>query len=273
MTTLNRRQFNKGGLGLLFGALASQASQVSAQELRQPAHGKNFVLVHGAWVGGWCWTHVAKRLRELGHTVTTPTCPGVGELRHLLTGDINLSTYIETIANHITLEGLKNVVLVGSGFSGVVISGVADRIPQSLSHLVYLDAMVLESGSSVFESQPAAVTNKRLEQVKREGKGIAIPPPPLASFGLKNEQIQQWVADRIAPQPVGTYTEKLVLRNPIGNGVPKTYIDCNAAEFPPLADVKKALKEQPGWNVKTLNAHHDPHLTEPTLLSNFLNTI
>jgi pimeloyl-ACP methyl ester carboxylesterase len=272
MKDLNRRQFNKNSAGLLLGALASQAMGQDMQPSVRK-HAKTFVLVHGAWVGGWCWTHVASRLRAMGHVVTTPTCPGVGELRHLPAGDINLSTYIKTIENHIVLEGLKEVILVGSGFSGVVISGVADRIPHALSHLVYLDAMVLHSGSSVFESQPAAVTNKRLEQVKREGKGIAIPAPSPASFGIKNADMQKWVAERLAPQPVGTYTEKLILNHPLGNGVPKTYVDCNAAEFPPLAEVKKALREQPGWTVRTLPVHHDPHLTEPELLTEFLNTI
>jgi len=272
MDKLNRRQFNGGMSGLLLGALASRAV---AQD-RQPSSSsrpKTFVLVHGAWVGGWCWAHVARGLRAMGHNVTTPTCPGVGELRHLLTADINLSSYITTIENHIISEGLQDVVLVGSGFSGVVISGVADRIPQALSYLVFLDAMVLESGRSVFEAQPASVTNKRIEEVKRVGNGIAIPPPALASFGIKDPAMKKWVAERISSQPVGTYTEKLILKNPIGNGVPKTYIDCNATEFPPLAAVKKALRSQPSWEVRTLATHHDPHLTEPGVLINFLNTI
>jgi len=272
MDTINRRQFSQGVLGLVAGAITAPVLAQTAQP-PAPARPKTFVLVHGAWVGGWCWAHVAKGLRAMGHSVTTPTCPGVGELRHLLSADINLSAFISTIENHIRSEGLKDVVLVGSGFSGVVISGVADRIPEALSQLVFLDAMVLDSGRSVFESQPAAVTNKRLDEVKRVGNGIAIPPPALASFGLKDPQTQKWVAERISSQPVNTYTEKLILKNPLGNGVPKTYVDCNAAEFPPLAEVKKVLRTQPGWHVTTLPTHHDPHLTEPDLLTNFLTTI
>lgn len=265
-----RRLFHRATLGAAIGAVAANATLTQAAD--KPAQ-KTFVLVHGAWYGGWCWSTVAKALREKGHIVSTPTCPGVGEQRHLLSKDISLTTFITSIANHIKFENLSNVILVGSGFSGVVISGVADSIPELLSKLVFLDAMVLNSGSSVFEAQPPAITKARIEQMHKEGGGIAIPAPSASSYHIDDPETLKWVAARLTPQPAGTYTEKLVLRNAIGNGLPKIYVDCNATPYPPLANLKKSLKGEPGWNWTELNTHHDPMITEPKLLVDFLHTI
>lgn len=263
----NRRFFHRATIGAALGAVAAKPMLANAADKQAP---KTFVLVHGAWYGGWCWSAVAKMLRDNGHTVSTPTCPGLGEQRHLLSKDISLTTFVTSIVNHIKFENLSNVILVGSGFSGVVISAVADSIPESLNKLVYVDAMVLTSGLSVFEAQPPAITKARIEQIHKEGGGIAIPPPPLSSYRVADPTMLKWLEARLTPHPAGTYMEKLVLRNPLGNGIPKIYVDCNATPYPPLADLKKTLKTAPGWNWKELNTHHDPMITEPKMLADFL---
>ena len=269
--TLNRRSFHATALSLLLGGAAATARASEASfPVSKP---KTFVLVHGAWYGGWCWDKVAQGLRAQGHCVTTPTCPGVGELAHLLSKDISLTTYITSITNHILYENVRDVILVGSGFGGVVISGVADRIPHLIKSLVYVDAMVLDSGSSVFESQPAAITKKRMEQVESAGKGIAIPTPPASSYGFLDQETLAWMRPRMTPHPVGTYQEKLVLNNPLGNGRPRIYVDCIASPFEPLVEVKKSLKQQAGWQWVELNTHHDPMITEPRMLSDFLASV
>jgi pimeloyl-ACP methyl ester carboxylesterase len=267
---MDRRAFAATTLGLLIGqATAAKASGISLAPTRSKP--KTFVLVHGAWYGGWCWEKVAHDLRAQGHIVTTPTCPGLGEHAHMLSKDISLSTFITSITNHIAFQNLNDVVLVGSGFGGVVISGVADRIPAQLRSLVYVDAMVLPSGLSVFEGQPAAVTKKRLEQVATLGRGVAIPVPSVAtSYRGVDRKTLAWLTPRLTPQPVGTYQEKLVLNNPLGNGVPRTYVDCTASPFEPLVEVKKSLRREKGWNWVELATHHDPMITEPQMLSDFL---
>jgi pimeloyl-ACP methyl ester carboxylesterase len=269
---MDRRSFAATALGLLVGqATAAKAAGMTivAPSTAKP---KTFVLVHGAWHGGWCWEKVAQNLRAQGHTVTTPTCPGLGEHAHLLSKELSLTTFITSVTNHIAYENLNDVILVGSGFGGVVISGVADRIPFMLKNLVYVDAMVLESGMSVFEGQPAAVTKKRLEQVATIGKGVAIPVPPVNASVYRgaDRQTLAWLAMRLTPQPVGTYQEKFVLNNKPGNGVPRTYVDCTLSPFEPLVEVKKKLKRQAGWNWVELATHHDPMITEPQMLSDFL---
>ena len=107
-----------------------------------------FVLVHGAWVGGWAWKHVAPLLRERGNDVFTPTLTGVGERVHLATPEVNLDTHITDIVNVIYYEDLEAVVLVGWSYSGMVVSGVLDRIPERLARVVYLDAEVPRDGES-----------------------------------------------------------------------------------------------------------------------------
>jgi len=264
--SLSRRQFGALSIGL---GVALSATKAAAEAFpnRKPT---NFVLVHGAWYGGWCWSRPEKLLRDRGHNVTAPTCPGLGELKHLMSKDINLSTFITTVTNHIVYENLSEVVLVGSGYSGAVISGVADRIPQALKALVFLDALVLPNGASAFSEQPAAITRKRLEQVEKQGGGIAIPPPPISTYGISDSETEAWVASRLAPTPVGLYTEELRLTNPFGNGVPITYIDCTASAFAPLVEVKKKLKATGAVKWIDFDAHHDPMITEPTQLVDLL---
>ena len=99
-----------------------------------------FVLVHGAWHGGWCWKKVAPLLRSAGHEVYTPTLTGLGERDHLLTRDIGLDTHIQDIVNVLEYEELTQVVLVGHSYGGMVVTGVAERAHERLRQLVYLDA-------------------------------------------------------------------------------------------------------------------------------------
>ncbi|WP_426192477.1 alpha/beta fold hydrolase [Massilia sp. DWR3-1-1] len=264
-----RRSFHAGALALLLGA-AAPAVQATPAHAPRP---KTYVLVHGAWYGGWCWEKVASQLRAQGHTVSTPTCPGLGEQAHLLSKDISLTTFITSITNHILYQGISDVILVGSGFAGVVISGVADRIAHLINSLVYVDAMVLTSGLSVFEAQPAAITRKRQEQVLAQGQGVAIPVPSVNDYANLDSEAIAWVSQRLTPHPVGTYQEKLVLTHPLGNGRPRIYIDCTASPFEPLVDIKKQLRSQAGWTWVELDTHHDPMITDPQALSACLATV
>ena len=119
-----------------------------------------FVLVHGAIVGGWCWRWVAHGLREAGHEVHTPTMTGLGERIHLATPEVDLDTHIEDIANVLRFEDLTEVVLVGWSYGGMVVAGVADRLPERIAHVVYLDSDVPSDGDT---SAPASVHAVRRE--------------------------------------------------------------------------------------------------------------
>ena len=114
----------------------------------------NFVLVHGAWIGGFCWRPNAQALRKAGHEVYTPTMTGLGERIHLMNPSINLDTHITDIVNVIKYEELSDVVLVGHSYGGMVITGVADALPDRITSLVYLDAFVPENGQSLVSLVP-----------------------------------------------------------------------------------------------------------------------
>jgi pimeloyl-ACP methyl ester carboxylesterase len=122
----------------------------------------NFVLVHGAWIGGWCWRPNAQALRKAGHEVFTPTLTGLGERSHLMNPSINLDTHIADIVNVIKHEELSDVVLVGHSYGGMVVTGVADALAEKIRSLVYLDAFVPESGQALVDLAAAgAETSSR----------------------------------------------------------------------------------------------------------------
>ena len=150
---------------------------------------KTYVLVHGAWHGGWCWRDVKEALRGMGHRVSTPTQTGLGERKHLLSKAITLDTFTADIINHVEAEELDDVILVGHSFAGTSITGVADKIPSRIRHLVYLDSIVLENGRSPFSVLPAEIVAARHKLAAEEGQGVFIPPPPPASFGTTLQQI------------------------------------------------------------------------------------
>ncbi|SEJ59874.1 MULTISPECIES: alpha/beta hydrolase family protein [unclassified Variovorax] len=230
-----------------------------------------FVLVHGAWHGGWCWSRVASRLCAAGHAVFTPTLTGLGERRHLISPQVNLDTHIDDIVNLLQFEELERVVLVGHSYAGIVISGVADRAAAHLRQLVYLDSLLLEPGKSLFSDFPPAVVEQRLKAIRDTGGGVgaaaALPP---AAFGVKDPADAAWVARRLTPQPVGTYLQPLLLKAPLGNGLPRTYIECTGDPIATLEPTKARVRADAGWQLRTLATGHDAMVTAPGPLADLL---
>lgn len=126
-----------------------------------------FVLVHGAWSGGWCYHKVAARLRAQGHSVFTPTLTGQGERAHLRAGNVNLSLHIEDILNVIHYEGLRGIILAGHSYGGMVITGVADRAADQIGALAYLDAFLPEDGQSLFDINIPANSRRFIAEAVR----------------------------------------------------------------------------------------------------------
>ena len=257
----------------LFAGAAGMAAVGLAPAFAAERRPSTFVLVHGAWHGGWCWSRVASRLRAAGHAVFTPTLTGLGERRHLISPQINLDTHIDDVANLLEFEGLDRVVLVGHSYAGIVISGVADRASASsrLRQLVYLDSLLLESGKSLFSDFPQAVVEQRLKAIRDTGGGVgaaaALPP---SAFGVKDAADAAWVARHLTPQPVGTYLQPLLLKAPLGNGLPKTYIECTGDPIATLEPTKARVRADAGWQRRTLATGHDAMVTAPGPLADLL---
>jgi pimeloyl-ACP methyl ester carboxylesterase len=220
-----------------------------------------FVLVHGAWAGSVVWRQLASRLRKAGHEVYTPTLTGIGARKHLLSREINLGSHIQDIISVIDDADLSDIVLVGHSYGGMVISGVADRMPEKIASLVYLDAFVPENGQSLFSLLPPG---RLLPSVP--GEDWLVAPIPSAGFGLKRPEVIALWESKSEPQPLATFTQPVRLMGGIGRIKQKMYILATdePAHFTRFYD---KLKNDPGWTVHTLPTTHFTQLEMPDELA------
>ena len=168
-----------------------------------------FVLIHGAWSGGWCYHKVAERLRTRGHRVFTPTLTGQGERSHLANLAVNLSLHIQDVLNVFHYEDLQEAVLAGHSYGGMVITGVADLIPAKIRALIYLDAFLPDDGQSLFDINISKNTQTFIANAGSIG-GLAVPPPPASFFNVNAADAAR--VDALAtPFPIGCFTEKIKL--------------------------------------------------------------
>ncbi len=233
------------------------------------AGGKTFVLVHGAWHGGWCWSAVATNLRARGHNVYTPTQTGLGERAHLISKTITLDTFIEDVVNVITFETLDDVILVGHSFGGSTISGVADRMRERIRSLIYLDALMLENGQTPQSQFPKHIVEERIKQAEATG-GLGIPAPPASAFGITDPVQAASLESRFTPHPLGTYSSPLNLSHKVGNGLPALYIACNNPFHPPLQASRAWVKANKMKMVEIATCH-DAMVTMPDELADLLD--
>jgi pimeloyl-ACP methyl ester carboxylesterase len=217
--TTTRRTVLAAGLG---AAAASGVASANAQTAP-----KTFVLVHGAWHGGWCWRRVADVLQRQGHKVFTPTLTGLGERSHLMSRDFNLDTHITDVVNVFLWEDLKDAVLVGHSYAGWVISGVAERVLPRIGAIVFVDAFMPDDGARGLDNTPEFSRRGILAAME---KGEASRPAPSAEFFGVNEKDRAWVDSKTTPQPVGVALQPIRLTGARDRVAKKTYV--RAAAYP-----------------------------------------
>jgi pimeloyl-ACP methyl ester carboxylesterase len=246
----------------------------------------NFVLVHGAWHGAWCWQRVLPLLRTGGHTAHAVTLTGVGERAHLLSRDISLQTHIADVVNLIEAEELQDVVLVGHSYAGMVVTGAADHLlamqaqqtqqAQRLRHLVYLDASVPKPGEAWGDKHSEATRSARAAAAAAHPLG-ALLPPDASVFGLEGLDAA-WVNRRQTPHPFGPYTDPLQFDMARLGAVPRTFVDC---VNPPLATInasRERARSAATWDghwlpkakLVVMNTGHDPMVSSPRELADVL---
>jgi pimeloyl-ACP methyl ester carboxylesterase len=204
-----------------------------------------FVLVHGSWAGSVVWRQLAPRLRKAGHEVYAPTLTGIGARKHLLNREIDLDTHIQDVIGVIDDADLSDIVLVGNSYGGMVISGVADRVPEKVASLVYLDAFVPENGQSLFSLLPLTGVLPTAP-----GEDWLVVPIPSASFGFKRPEVIALWERKSGPHPLATLTQPLQLTGGIARVRQKMYIlGTDPARFTQFYD---KVKNDPGWTVHTL---------------------
>jgi pimeloyl-ACP methyl ester carboxylesterase len=231
-----------------------------------------FVIVHGAFGGGWEWQEVACRLRERGHSVYRPSLTGYGERVHLATPETSLETHIQDIVNLITYEDLERVVLTGQSYGGMVISGVAGRVAERVAHLVYLNALVPEDGQSVFDLTPPAFRARFENSAREHGDGWRIPVPPFEDDPL----FAQFARGRYVPNPLRPFREPIQL-GAIPDELPRTYIWCTQDQtgLTGVSDLMRPFAERarndPHWRFHQLTSIPDAHVQIPEQVAQLFN--
>ena len=234
-----------------------------------------YVLVHGGWHGAWCWKKLTPLLESSGHRVFTPTLTGLGERANLLSPDVGLNTHIADVSGLIESERLSDVVLVGHSYGGMVITGVADRTPGRIGHLVYLDTFIPRDGDSMQSVAPVVVGFFQVE-ARVLGDGWRVDPPAREDFGVTQEPDLSWVKRSVTAQSLKTFVERLHLTDAeIVSRFPRTHIYCaGRGRFVSLvqqAFMPRMLPpREPGWRLRTLRTGHDCMITDPQELADVL---
>jgi len=209
----------------------------------------SYMFVAGSGCGGFIWKEVAVYLRERGHDVFTPTLTGLGERKHLASPQIDLELHLQDIIGVLEYEDLHNIILVGHSYGGMVITGVAERVPHRLAHLVYLDALVPQNGQSALDIIGPELRARIEKRVHTQGEGWRIPPPPQSSA-------------RIVPHPFKPFTLPLTVSNPAAARLPHTFIYCTKTHAEEL-DIVAARVRTEGWGYYEIEADHMAMVTAP----------
>src|SRR5664279_3896677 len=231
--------------------------------------GATFLVCHGAWSAGWAWKKMQALMVAAGHRLVTPTCTGLGERAHLANPSVDLETHIQDILNVIRYEDLREVVLIGHSYGGMVATGVADRARDRISQLIYLDAFVPKDGQSLLDlNEPA---RQPMQELAKTGDGWRVPPNPTPPDTPQDDV--EWLTERRVHMPIKCFEMPLKLRG--GElTLPRSYIYATritpADTFRPFAE---RAKSEPGWRYYEIDASHSPAVTAPDALMALLEKI
>lgn len=235
-----------------------------------------FVIVHGGWGGGWEWTAVARSLRGMGHDVWTPTLTGMGERAHLGRADVvRLTTHVQDVVAVLEQEDLCDVVLCGHSYGGVPVTGAADRVPDRVRRIVYVDALVPRHGQSALDLLPTSFGD--LVRAAGTGGRIPIPPELLPPEGLIAPADHASYIRRLRDQPAATFADAIALTGAV-DGLPRAFVRCSGGQFDeevagdPVAPCAARARAE-GWTYREVAAPHDPQLVHPALTAAVLDEL
>jgi len=242
-----------------------------------------YVLVPGAWLGGWCWRRVAGRLRDRGHEVFPLTLTGLGDRSHLARPEVDLETHIRDIVNVFETEDLRDAVLLGHSYGGAPVTGAADRLTDRLARVVYLDSAPIPAGSAYLDGFPAEARRQTETWGAERGNGWLLPMPSWDELATVNGASLDGLDDGAkaamragaAPQPFATYTQPLTLSNPALAAVPKLAIlnSFTVAEIQELIAAGHPWGRAmagPEWSFVELPTGHWPMFSRPDDLADRL---
>ena len=266
MTARNITRRSMIGTGAVGVGLVALASGEVISEARAQSAPKTFVLIHGAWVGGWYWRRVSDLLEKKGHKVFSPTLTGLGERSHLLSKEVNLDTHISDIVNVIKWENLTDICLVAHSYGGWPGSGALEQIGSNVSSIVWLDTFKPENGQRVVD-----LSNFAKAVLASAEKGEQVIPAPKAGPVFVNENDRAWLNSKATAQPMGTFLQPIKLSGALEKVAKKTYI--RAPRFPSPA-FDKALAEckaDKTWNtIENTTSGHVVMVDAPEWLADVL---
>ena len=232
-----------------------------------------FVLVHGAWHGGWCWRDTAKALRAAGHEVHAPTHTGVGQRFHLSSETNTLETHIRDVVGCIEAEELHDVILCGHSYGGMVITGVADRLGDRIKALVYLDAFVPEHGDSLIglldKALPPEVAAGFIGSFRGaalEGHSGMMQPIPAEMFSVSAAN-RTWVDRRCVPQALATFEMPLLLKGGANPAAKRLYVLADGWDPSPFRYFAAKVEGRSGWDLAKMPCGHDVMVDMPKELA------
>jgi pimeloyl-ACP methyl ester carboxylesterase len=226
------------------------------------------VLAHGAWSAAWSWKKMRPRMEAAGHDFFAPSYTGLGERAHLASPENDLDTHIQDVLGVLKFEDLRNVVLIGHSYGGMVATGVADRAPEQIAQIVYLDAFVPEDGQALADFWPEAERQRRMEGVKA-GDGWRVAPNPIPPDTSAKDAA--WIAKFRMPQSVRCFEQPICLRTKLT--LPRAYIQCmRYADRGPFGQFAAQARAE-GWRTYELDASHSPNVTAPGELMELLQRV
>jgi pimeloyl-ACP methyl ester carboxylesterase len=228
----------------------------------------NYVLVHGEWSGEWVWERTAAAIRKARHALFHPTLTGMGSLLEDGSPETGLDTHIQDVVSLLEEHDLQRVILTGHGYGGMVITGVAERVPERLSHLIFLDAFSPRDGQSLAEMLGPAPMAALEEQARRAGEGWRVPPPDPEWLGIDPFHAAE-VSSKLTAQPLKTFHDRIQVSNGSAQELPRTFVHCKDPSFPgiePLAAKARAA----GWRFQALQTGHFPQIEAPNQVADLL---
>lgn len=230
----------------------------------------SFVLVHGAWHGGWCWAQAERALRDLGHETHAPTLTGLGERSHLLSDQITSDTHVTDIVNVLRWRALADVILVGHSYGGTIITGVAGQVPDRVRALVYLDAFVPEvSGQAIF----AQANPVRMAAFQRqiEAGAIGLEPDAAIQSWTDDPATMDWLKRFCTPHPKGTFQTGVTLTGRESQVSHRHYIVADRNRPSPFWSAYERVSARPGWTAERIATLHDAMVEAPQDLAQRLD--
>lgn len=232
-----------------------------------------YVLVHGGGHGGWCYQPVARLLRSNGHEVYTPTLTGLGEREHLLSPAVDLDLHITDVVKLLEFEDLRDVILVGHSYGGMVITGVADRATHRIGHLVFLDAATPKNGQSLVDLAGPVILAARTNGRNVNGMELVLYPgeDPMSFYGVTDPEQIAWMKPKLTPHPWKCFEQKLVLENEAAmRKIPQTHIVCTSTLKTRDVPALTAASEGRVWDIDT---GHDLMISEPAAVAEMLSRL